>query len=365
MSADDRSPAQGVPGEGPIDGAACDPPVGPRAVALLSGGLDSLLAARTIALQGVELTAITFATDFGCGNGASGGCGTDTRGLDLGFDIKFCHLGEAYIDLVRRPRFGYGKQLNPCIDCRQLMLTEAWEYARAIDAGWLVTGEVLAQRPMSQKRAVMTDVDRRLGLTGRVLRPLSALLLPPTLPERASVVDRARLHRFHGRNRKPQLALARRLGIADYPTPGGGCLLTNADYAARVRDLFHFAPADRNPTPTEVRALRWGRSFRLSPTLKFVVGRSAADNAALAGLARPIDWLLEPRDTGAPTALVLGDAGDDLVAALTGIAEVAASYARGPAGAAVAFAVRGPAGPTRLEVAKPASRERFEALRVS
>ncbi len=332
-----------------------------RAVSLLSGGLDSLLAAKLLSDLGVEVKAVTFATDFGCGTGTGGGCGTDTRGLKLGFDIKFCHLGDAYNRMVQSPRFGYGKNMNPCIDCRIMMLAAGWEYAQACGASWLITGEVLQQRPMSQRKSVMAQVERELGLERRILRPLSAKLLPVTEMEQQGIVDRDGLYDISGRSRKRQMALAKELGITSYPTPAGGCLLTDPQHARKVRDLFRFMPAEQTVPSVDVRLLQFGRNFRISDRLKCVVGRNQDENEMLADYARPSDWLLVPQKVLGPNVLATGEASlDDL----TLVARLAAVYGKGEAGDGVVYAVTGPGPTTQLTVDKPPDRQWVQQHRI-
>ncbi len=337
------------------------PPLNRRAVSLLSGGLDSLLSATLVSNQGIEVKAITFATDFGCGTGTGGGCGTDTRGLDLGFDIKFCHLGDAYNRMVKNPRWGYGKNMNPCIDCRLMMLRAGWEYAEACGATWLITGEVLQQRPMSQRKPVMAQVEKELGLGRRILRPLSARLLPHTEMEEAGIIDRAKLENISGRSRKRQMAMAEELGITDYPTPAGGCLLTDPQHARKVRDLFRFMPAETPPS-IDVRLLQFGRNFRLSPQVKFIVGRNQEENEMLASYVRPDDWLLVPQSHIGPSVLVIGaDASHE---ELETAARIGSSYGKGDAGDRVAYQLQGPAARPEVAVEKPGDRQWFLDKRI-
>ncbi len=335
------------------------PPLSARAVALVSGGLDSLLAARLVVDQGLDVRGVTFSSDFGCGAGASGGCGASPSSASAGFPITYSHLGREYIQLVRAPRFGYGSQLNPCIDCRHAMVQAAWCYARHVGASWLITGEVLAQRPMSQRRAVMRDMDHRLGLTGRVLRPLSARLLQPTAMEEAGIVDRSRLLAIHGRERRSQLALARARGIEHFAEPGGGCLLTQERYADRARDLFRFVPAEREVPARDVRLLQLGRHFRVSLALKLVVARDEAECAALVAHRERADWLLTPVGRAGATALAVGEPG---AFGLALCARAAACYAKAAPGERVSFDVQGPDGASALEVERPADRAWLAAL---
>ena len=197
-----------------------------KAVALLSGGLDSMLAVRLVLDQGIPVTGIRFITHFGCDPVSSGSCGRDVEPLvkmwgPLGFTVRMSHLGQDYIEMVKNPPNGRGRNMNPCVDCRIMMLDWARETLEREEAGFLVTGEVLNQRPMSQTYERFRQIDRRLGLEGLVLRPLTAKWLPPTRPEIEGVVDRSRLLDIKGRGRNRQYAMAKAYGIQEIPQPSG------------------------------------------------------------------------------------------------------------------------------------------------
>jgi len=286
-----------------------------KAVALLSGGLDSTLAVLVLLRQGIDVTAITFLTHFGCDITDSSSCSRDPMpaAKRFGFKVKLSHLADKFIEIVKNPAFGHGKNMNPCIDCRILMLREAKVFMDLIGADFLVTGEVLGQRPMSQRRECFPLVDREAGVEGLVLRPLSARLLPPTQAELKGLVDREALYDFKGRTRKPQMALATAFGLTDYPSPAGGCLLTEPAYAFRLRDLLRYNPS---PELKELHLLRVGRHFRTSPECKIIVGRNEGENAKILGLATPGDILVKVEGVGSPTTIVTGRAsGGDIMTA--------------------------------------------------
>lgn len=289
-----------------------------RALGLLSGGLDSALAARLLLEQGLEVVGLHFESPTACRS--------DVRALarELGIRLEVRPKGEEYLAVLRHPRFGYGRHMNPCADCRVFMFRRGRDHLAEFGARFLFTGEVVGQRPMSQQRDRMDRIDRESELEGLVLRPLSARLLPETEPERKGWVDRARLLAISGRARHEQLALARRFGLAHYGSPGGGCLLTDAGYSLKLRDLLEHEP-DANLG--DVALLSIGRHIRLGPALKVVLGRDAVENARLAGLRTAGRWTLEPEDFAGPTALVCGvrDAH-----ALEQAAALIARHARGP-----------------------------------
>ncbi|NOY65002.1 MAG: hypothetical protein GXO97_06385 [Nitrospirae bacterium] len=277
----------------------------PTAVALLSGGLDSTLAILVLLRQGIDVKAITFLTHFGCDISDSSSCSRNPlpAAERFGFEVKLCHLADKFLEIVKNPKFGHGKNMNPCIDCRILMLKEAKTYMELIGADFLVTGEVLGQRPMSQRRECFPMIDREAGVEGLVLRPLSAKLLPPTIPEQKGLVDREKLYAFKGRTRKPQMALAESLGLDDYPSPAGGCLLTEPTYATRLRDLLEYNP---DPELKEIHLLRVGRHFRLSPQCKTVVGRNKEENEKILSFAGKDDILMKVPGVGSPITILSG-----------------------------------------------------------
>jgi tRNA-specific 2-thiouridylase len=266
-----------------------------RALGLLSGGLDSMLAARLLLDQGIEVTGITFQTPF------FGPEAARKAVAQLGIPLRVMDIGIAHLAMLRNPRYGYGSQMNPCIDCHALMLRRAGQIMETEAFDFLFTGEVLGQRPMSQRRDALASVDKLAGYPGHILRPLSAGLLPVTIPEREGKVDRARLLKIHGRSRKQQMAMAARYGIHDYPSPAGGCLLTSPGFAHRLRDLF---TTQEDIDLRDVELLKHGRHLRLPHGSRLVVGRIHADNVKLKELARSDDIVLKVNEVPGPTALL-------------------------------------------------------------
>ena len=275
-----------------------------KAIALLSGGLDSILAVKLILNQGVEVEAYHYVSVFSPCVSENGRCTQGKAAADaLGVKLKTSNISRDLLEIIRHPRYGYGKNMNPCIDCRIFTFSMAGEYMRQHGASFLVTGEVLGERPMSQRKDAMRSIERDSGLDGLILRPLSAKLLLPTLPEKEGLVDREKLLNIQGRSRKPQMALAKELGISNYPTPAGGCLLTDPIFGRRMRDLI-----DHNPMATlnDVHLLKMGRHFRLSPQIKVVVGRNQKENAKLASHALEGDLIYKVLDFPGPLTLVRG-----------------------------------------------------------
>jgi tRNA-specific 2-thiouridylase len=284
-----------------------------RALGLLSGGLDSALAARLLIDQGIEVVGLHLQSPTACRS--SVGEVADHLGIRLVQRPK----GEEYLRLLRSPRWGYGRNMNPCMDCRHFMLLMAQPYLAEFDARFVFTGEVVGQRPMSQLRDRMLLIEREAGVEGRVLRPLSARLLPETEAERKGWVDRSRLLAISGRSRHEQLALARHYGLRHFQSPGGGCLLTDPVFSRRLRDLFQHSPVERT-TLVDVELLRLGRHIRSGPHT-IVLGRDRQENDRLRSYEGPERRLVEPWDFNGPSALVCGPADEQgLALALESIA---------------------------------------------
>ncbi|MBI1860582.1 MAG: hypothetical protein HYR96_06670 [Deltaproteobacteria bacterium] len=248
-----------------------------KAIALLSGGLDSALAAKLMIDQGIEVIGLHLVSPFGCK------LPVDDVARHLGIRLIKKEKGEAYLELVKHPQYGYGKNMNPCIDCRIYMFQLAEVVMKEEGADFVVTGEVIGQRPMSQMRHSMELIDSRTALKGLLLRPLSAKTMDPTVPETKGWVDREKLMQISGRGRKDQLELAGVIGVTGYAAPGGGCLLTETEFSNRLRDFFgHEDGLDSARRLAQSQLLHLGRHFRLNEKLKFIIGRNAQENEALA-----------------------------------------------------------------------------------
>lgn len=263
-----------------------------KVVVLISGGLDSLLALRWCDKTGYDAYPIHFLTPF-------------TKAASFTFaNVVYLHLAEEFIELVKRPQHGYGKNLNPCIDCRILMLKKAKAYLEETGCSFIVTGEVLSQRPMSQFRQTLMKIDEEAQVTGLVLRPLSGKLLPETDMEKKGWVDREQMLDIQGRSRKTQIALAREWGVEGFFAPAGGCLLTDRNFCDRLKDEL---VNNLQIGIKDVELLKLGRHFRLKDEGKLIVGRNEKENNALVGLAEPGDILMDIPNFGSPIGLLIGN----------------------------------------------------------
>jgi tRNA-specific 2-thiouridylase len=333
------------------------------AIGMLSGGLDSTLATRLLLDQGIHVKGIHFNTGF---------CFIDHRRklartsenitklinpvthLTALFDIsiEIIDIRQEYLEVLRHPKYGYGKNMNPCIDCRVMMMGKARDFMEESGADFIFTGEVLGQRPMTQHRRTLHLIEKQSGLQGKLLRPLSAKLLPETEPERQGLVDRNRLYNFSGRSRKPQLNLAQEYGITDFPQPAGGCcFLTDPIYSRKLKDLFKY----KNPDDCTLRdflLLKVGRHLRVSPDLKVIVGRDESENQYLDSVAGEMTRL-ETIDVMGPVVFAEGDLTEEN---LRLAAEITARYSDGKNQPSVDVNIRSVGGEQIITV-KPKSPE--------
>ncbi len=277
-----------------------------KAIALISGGLDSTLAARLMQDLGIELVCLNTVSPFClCNRPSSTGCMHGARKVakDLNLKLISIDVGEEILKIVKNPRFGYGSNINPCIDCRILLLEKAKQAMQSQGASFIITGEVLGQRPMSQRLHNLKLIEAQAGLSGLVVRPLSAKVLSPTIPEIEGWIPRDKLLAINGRGRKDQFELARKFGINDFPCPSGGCLLTDPEFSKRLRDLMQYGEFGLN----DILLLKIGRHFRLDKQTKLIVGRNQAENERLMNLVREDDYIFIPgEETAGPTALGRG-----------------------------------------------------------
>ena len=271
-----------------------------KAVALLSGGLDSTLAIKLMLEQGVEVHALNFLTIF-C-NCTSKGCRHQATKVaeEFKIPIKVMNITEEYMEVVKNPKHPRGRNMNPCIDCRIFTFKKAKEFMKEIGASFIVTGEVTGQRPMSQRKQAILTIEKESELEGLIVRPLSAKFFEPTLPEQAGIIDRARLLDIEGRQRIRQMALAKDFGINDYPCPAGGCLLTDTCFSARIKDLFKYIP---EYDISDLHLLKIGRHFRISDNLKLIIGRDEKENEKLMTFAKDGDIIFDILDIPSPIGL--------------------------------------------------------------
>ncbi len=294
-----------------------EPQVKPRGLSLLSGGLDSQLAVRVLERAGAVVEGVCFVTPF------FSSCAAERAAAALGVKLHLIDFTDDEISLVENPPHGFGGAMNPCIDCHATMIRRAGEMMRSLGYDFVATGEVAGQRPMSQNMQSLATVAKASGLEGRLVRPLSALLLEPTIPETEGLLDRTKLLDIRGRSRDRQIALAAEFGLTDYPSPAGGCKLTEEGYGRKLRDLLEH---EGLRTRRLVELLSIGRHFRLPDGTGLVVGRDRVDNAVLRGevaLGRIIDSGALP----GPTALLIG--GEKSEADLERAHRVVLAYTKG------------------------------------
>lgn len=273
-----------------------------KALLLFSGGLDSLLAAKILERQGINVVALTFESYFFTAEQAK----KSARANGLRLQVE--NFPEKHLKIVKIPRFGRGAGMNPCIDCHLLMLREAKKMATREKFDIIATGEVLGQRPMSQNLGALRLIEREAGLVGKILRPLSACVLPATEYEESGIVDRERLVGISGRGRKEQIELAKKYGIRYYPTPAGGCILTDKEFSKKLSDLLERV---KKTKPGDFALLRIGRHFWVDKA-KIILGRNHEENLKLKKMAESGDILIEPKELPGPTALIRGGKGDEI-----------------------------------------------------
>jgi tRNA U34 2-thiouridine synthase MnmA/TrmU len=337
-----------------------------KAVGLLSGGLDSILATRVMMEQGIEVTPLHIETGLTyerrsrlTGQEDGGGSRAERAAETLGLELVTIKAYEDYIPVILNPEHGYGSQMNPCVDCRIFLLRQAKAWMEDHDHRFVFTGEVLGQRPNSQMRESLKIVEEESGLEGLLLRPLSAKLLEPTIPEKRGWVEREKLYGFHGRSRKPQMALAKKLGITEYPQPAGGCcFLVDEAYSGRLQDFLHHEGAQALTTERAF-LLSVGRHLRLPSKRKVIVGRHKEENAYIA-THRGQGVLMTTIDVAGPTSLVVGDPTQREVEQA---ARITARYAGVEEGAAARVELRVD-GETDVITVSPMEMEEIHALMV-
>ena len=282
-----------------------------KALSVFSGGLDSALAAELIRRFGIDVQAFFFETPFFTSLKAK------VTADAINLPLKIIDITDRHLDVVKNPPHGYGGNMNPCIDCHALMLRVTGEILEKEGASFIITGDVLGQRPMSQNRAALSIIDKQSGMEGLILRPLSAKHLPVTIPEDKGWVRREDLMDLSGRSRKSQMELAKKLNITEYPSPGGGCLLTEEVFSRRLRDLMSSNPIF---DVHDIELLKIGRHFRIGPRTKIIIGRKEDENDAILSSAREEELLITTPSVPGPGALVTGEitlAVEDIAAVMT------------------------------------------------
>jgi tRNA U34 2-thiouridine synthase MnmA/TrmU len=274
-----------------------------KAVALLSGGLDSTLAIKLMLDQGIEVHALNFLTVF-C-NCTSKGCRHQATKVaeEFGVPIKVMNITKEYMEVVKNPKYPRGRNMNPCIDCRIFTFKKAREFMKEIKASFIITGEVTGQRPMSQRKQAIMTIEKESGLEGLIVRPLSAKFFEPTLPEKSGIINRDKLLDIDGRRRTRQIALAKDLGINDYPCPAGGCLLTDKCFSERLKDLLKY---NARYDISDLHLLKIGRHFKISDELRFLVGRDEQENAKLVSFSKAGDYIFDILDIPSAVGLARG-----------------------------------------------------------
>ncbi|MCP4688756.1 MAG: tRNA 4-thiouridine(8) synthase ThiI [Desulfobacterales bacterium] len=314
-----------------------------KALGLCSGGLDSILAGLVLRRQGIHVEWITFETPFFSAEKAR------QAAKQTGIPLTEAPITPVYLEMLKNPNCGYGKHMNPCMDCHALMFRLAGEKMESDGFHFLFSGEVLAQRPMSQTRPSLRYVEKHSGRDGYILRPLSARKLPETIPEQKGWVDREALLDLAGRSRKPQIRLAEEFGVTHYPAPAGGCLLTDAGFCRRLKDLFDH---QETFTEAELHLLKHGRHFRLDSQSKIVVGRTKTDNENIHALYDPdADVML--KTMGWPGPIVLAPNGG-VKSALLLAAAICAGYTKAPKDA-----------PAEVRISSPGKQEHVKTLPLS
>jgi len=322
-----------------------------KALSLLSGGLDSILATKIIQNQGIEVEGVSFTSPFFTADRAMEAADS------LGILFHTEDIANEILSLLKSPPHGFGKGANPCIDCHIVMVKRAAALMPKIKASFLITGEVLGERPKSQNRWALGVVEEESGWGNYLLRPLTAKNLAPTLPETKGWVNREKLLGIKGRSRRPQLKLASELGIKKFPTPAGGCLLTDPIFSQKLKDLLLRGKINRN----EIELLRVGRHFRLGKNSRLIVGRNEKENKSLLELTTPDDFRLQVVSFQGPIGLLRGEIGDNT---LLKAASITCRYSDAPRDGATVACYRVSGKEKKCLQVLPSEDEELELLRI-
>ncbi|MBW2606304.1 MAG: tRNA 4-thiouridine(8) synthase ThiI [Deltaproteobacteria bacterium] len=314
-------------------------PLKVRALGLCSGGLDSILAALVLRRQGIDVEWVTFETPFFSAQKAS------QAAQIAGVPLSIKNITASYLEMLKNPPCGYGQHMNPCMDCHALMFRHAGEIMKDKGFDFLFSGEVVGQRPMSQTKSSLRYVEKNSGFDGLILRPLCAQRLPETIPERKGLVKREVLLNISGRSRKPQIELAIKFGITDYPAPGGGCLLTDKIFSVRLKDLFNHR---ETCSEKELHLLKHGRHFRLNENIKIIVGRTKKDNENIVKYYNPTtDTIIKVINFPGPITLIPHT---DNREAIVTAASICAGYGKSKGTTPVDVSIKTPSGQEIIKV---------------
>lgn len=310
-----------------------------RALGLCSGGLDSILSALVLRKQRIEVEWISFETPFFSSGKAR------QAAAKTGIPISVKNITRIYLEMLKNPPCGYGQNMNPCMDCHALMFRLAGTIMKENGFDFLFSGEVLGQRPMSQTRSSLRYVEKRSGFDGYILRPLSAKRLPETIPEKKGMVNRESLLGISGKSRKEQIIQAREFGITGFPTPAGGCLLTDKGFSARLKDLFKHQATH---TEENLHLLKYGRHLRLSSNTKIIVGRTQKDNEKIIRYFNPsVDTIIKVKNFAGPTVLMPNRCSKEIMILA---ASICAGYSKAPDAAPVKVGAETPNGNETIKV---------------
>lgn len=330
-----------------------------KAIVLLSGGLDSILAARLMIEQGVDVIAVNFSAKLCmCGCKKTGDSAAQVAAKMLNIPLETIDITNDFIEIVKNPRYGHGANINPCIDCKIYMLKHAKSLMDKLGASFLVTGEVLGERPMSQRKDALNLIEKRAEVRGILLRPLTAKNLLPTKPELEGIVDRNKLLDIKGRGRKPQIALAEKFGIKQYPNPAGGCLLTDPGFTKRVKEAIKHDEFNME----NLAILSAGRHFRIDDGSRIVVGRDDAENNVLLSLAEDTDMIFKLVHHQGPIVILRGKRNEKIIYCA---ASIAAYHTKLRSERSVEVECwQGRSSDKKSIFVKPAVKEQIEKLRV-
>lgn len=288
-----------------------------RALAMISGGLDSMLAAKLMKDQGVDVIGICFSSYFFSADNAV------RMAKEIDIPLEVVDFSKEHLEMVKNPPHGYGKNMNPCIDCHAMMMNWCGKMLDKYKADFIITGEVLNQRPMSQNRSALDIVKKESGFADKILRPLCAKNILPTEMETSGLIDREKLLAISGRNRKTQMDLAAEWGIKDYPSPAGGCKLTEPNYSKRLRDLLAH---NDNPEEREIELLKFGRHFRISDKAKIISSRTGDEGNEIKKLLNEKDILFFAENYSGSLVVIIGESQEeDIILA----AKVTGRYSKG------------------------------------